>query len=787
MKRPLVVSVLAFMWGIILADVNISYAWGILSVLAGAFAILLFFNPAKATASRFILLAVPFLIAGFTLHSLNKVHYNAHLKWCEGQKSAVTGRVFDEPEPDGEKVRFTLEVHEIDTGQQVRKMDKTLIRATVYTDSDIAGLRYGARVRLYGEIKLPQGRRNLGGFDTKKYLAAKGISATMGVSLGSLTILPGKETSWLKQAGYQLRKAILHALHQCLPEKEASVSAGMLIGYTNDMPEEMEEDFRRAGISHVLAVSGANIVFLLLPLLWLLQHMGLNQRWSSAIAFPIMLLYVFSTGLEASIVRAAIMAGVALTGRLLWRKADIYCSLAASAIIILIKNTFLLFDIGFILSYGATLSLAVFGKPIMDRLPVHMPKGVKETLAGTMAAQLGVFPVIVYSFNTLSPVSILSNLLIVPMTGLITVLGAVTALLGNLFLPAGQLTGGIARLVIDAMLFITESISNLSWAELSIATPGLFIIILYYLVLLYVRAGYPRLPKDIGRSVLAGIMALCGILLIFMCIPDHSLKIYFADVGQGDCALIRTPEHTNIMIDGGGSINDEKGSYTGENIVVPLLYDLNMTEIDIMIATHGHADHIGGLRTVLEKIKVKRLVVADGPDPGMAELVEYAQSKGIPVDRVKEGALILQENGLILKALYPLEETWLMPQSAATSANEFSLVTRLDYGGFNALFTGDIGMETEKRIIKDGALLECDLLKVAHHGSKYSSDESFLSFADPKLAVISVGRNNYGHPGAEALSRLENQGATVYPTLERAGILVEVKKDENKMRITTVQ
>ncbi len=785
MKRPLVVAAIALVWGIILADVNIYHSWGLVSLTLSFIIFALIYRPVRGKTSLFVLLAVPFMIMGYTLHSINESFYDKGFTEFEGQKVTVEGILFDEPEQMDGKTRFTLEIRSINNQLSIPQRNHK-IQVNVYSDDPISGLKYGSVVSITGEIKIPTGRRNFGGFNTRKFLAARGISGTMGVSLKAIRIMEGQELSWLKNIGYKLRHSIIQTLDKCLPSEEASVLAGMLIGYTADMPEEMEEDFRRAGLSHVMAVSGANIAFLLAPLLLFLKKIGFNSRWSSAIAFPCMLFYVYATGMEASVVRAAIMAGVTLMGMLLWRKADIYCSMAVSIIIILTNNSFMLYDIGFILSFSATLSLVVFYKPIFERLPVKIPKPIRDTLASTIAAQIGVIPIIAYCFNTFSVISILSNLLIVPLTGLLTILGAFVVILGNIYLPIGQLIGFFTRIVADIILFITGSVAKIPWAEISLATPDFILVIIYYFILVYFRYCHPKLHKEVGRPLAATILALCGALILLTSIPNRALKIYFADVGQGDCALIRTPSGKNIIIDGGGSINDEKGSFSGERIVVPLLYNLNMTHIDLMIASHGHMDHIGGLQTVLDKVNVKSLFVANAPDVELKELTDKALYKGILVNYLKEGDILYEEEGLTLKALYPLEEEWLMPSGSTANANELSLVVRMDYGDFSVLFTGDIGFETEKRLLDDNADIYCDLLKVAHHGSKYSSDKTFLDKVSPKVAIISVGRNTYGHPSPEALDRFSAQGTNVFQTIENGGILVEAWEEEDKMRITTI-
>jgi len=785
MKRPLAVAAIALVWGIILADVNKIYIWGIISLILSLIIFILLYRPVREKSSVFVLLAVPFLISGYVLHNFNKNYYDNACKEWDGKSVSVNGTLNNEPEFENGRTRFVLNVESIDN-KPLDKNKKIKIQVSIYGNDLIDKLNYGSIVNIAGEIRIPPGRRNIGGFDSRKYLASRGISGTMSAQEKALTILGENRGSWLKKTGYKLRHNILNTLNRSMPEKESSILAGMLIGYTDKMPEEMEEDFRRAGLSHIMAVSGANIAFLLSPFLWVLKKAGFNPRWSSVLAFPAMLFYVLATGMEASVIRAAVMAGITLTGMLLWRKADVYCSLAASAIIMLIYNSFMLFDLGFILSFTATLSLVIFYKPVFSRIPEKLPKTIRDTLAGTIAAQLGVIPIIAYCFNTFSIISVFTNLLIVPLTGIITVLGAILVILGNIFLPAAGMLGVLLNFAVSFMLFLTGKMAAIPWAEINIATPNIILVLIYYFILLYMRFWHPKLANETAKPVFASIMVLCGVVILIISIPNKALQIYFADVGQGDCTIIRTPSGKNIILDGGGSINDAEGSYVGERIVVPLLYNLNMTDIDLMIASHGHMDHVGGLKTVIEKMNVKKLIVADANDIEMRYLTDYAAEKGIPVMYMKEDDILYEENGLTIKALYPLKDERLMPKESTTDANESSLVIRLDYGEFSALFTGDIGFMTERVLLEKHKEIRCDLLKVAHHGSKYSSDKNFIEAAKPNMSVISVGRNVYGHPSTETLERIAGQGSQIYQTIDNGGILVEVWEKETRMRVTTV-
>ncbi|NMA67194.1 MAG: DNA internalization-related competence protein ComEC/Rec2 [Clostridiaceae bacterium] len=782
MKRPLMISAIALIWGILLCDTNISQTWGIILLLLSLVCFILLYRPLRKTHSRFLLLAIPFLLAGYTMHSFNKAYYQDLFLPFTEKEVTIKGRIIDEPVLKKGRVRFTLKPDSIDSVPS----KKGLIQVSVYATRSVNKLDYGSLLEISGQIKVPQGKRNIGGFDYQKYLASRGISGVLNISEKSLMVLDGKETFWLKSAGYKFRKLILKGLEQCLPSDEASVLSGMIIGYTSEMPDEMEESFRKIGLSHILVVSGANLAFVIIPLIWFLKRIGFSPRCASAITIPFMILFVLATGMEISVLRAAVMAGIMLIGQVFWRKSDVYCSLAVASIIILFINTYMLFDLGFILSFSATLSLTIFYNTILKQIPELIPKTVRDTFSGTISAQLGVIPIIAYNFNTVSIASVFSNILVVPITGLLTVLGILISIIGNVLLPFGRIIGSFTAIIIRILLFMTKGLSSLSWAEIWIATPPLFLVILYYLFLMYLMFCHPKLPQNIARPLMSGVLIFIGTTIILANTPSRSLRLYFADVGHGDCILIRSPKGKNIIIDGGGSTNDGESSYTGEKIVVPLIYDLKMHKIDLMIATHGHADHINGLKSVMERVPVKNLVVSDTHDDGMKELIELARNKGTFVKRVKEDDIIFSEENLSMTVIYPLEEEYKMTGVKAAGTNEMSLVVRLDYDEFSALFTGDIGFNTEELIINDGVVVECDLLKVAHHGSKYSTSDNFLNHANPVLAVISSGKNIYGHPNPETLKRIENRGIRCFQTVNDGGIFVNVNKGGRKMLVTTV-
>ena len=229
MRRPLVISTIALICGIILADVSNSHSWGIISLAICLAIFLLLYKKLKIKSSKFVLLAIPLLICGYLLQSINRdYYYNACKQW-EGQSVTVIGTVFNEPEFIEGKTRFTIKINSVN-GHKVGSVRGIKLQVSIYDEDPVSNLKYGSIVCLSGEIKIPQGQRNIGGFDMQKFFASRKISGTMGMPIKSLRIEDGWQGSWLKNTGYKLRQGMISILDKSLPPKESSVIAGMLIG-----------------------------------------------------------------------------------------------------------------------------------------------------------------------------------------------------------------------------------------------------------------------------------------------------------------------------------------------------------------------------------------------------------------------------------------------------------------------------------------------------------------------------------------------------------------------------
>ena len=415
----------------------------------------------------------------------------------------------------------------------------------------------------------------------------------------------------------------------------------------------------------------------------------------------------------------------------------------------------------------------------------------------------------IYHFNTLSLTFVISNLLASPIMGILVILGFVTIIISFIFMPIAKLLSIVLNILLNLFLQIANITGNMPLSQIYIITPSLIYIILYYLcvfILIYYKEKKEIVIKSINNIQIKvkskinrevdvkidrkikekiklkkrKIVAIFIIIIIltnsiYKQIPTN-LKIHFIDVGQGDSMLIITPKQKNILIDGGGS-KDKESFDVGESTLMPYLLDRKINKLDYIMISHFDADHVGGILTILEKIKVDKVIISkQGEDSeNYQEFKRITKEKKIEVSVVKKGDNLVLENDLILKILWPKQE-----QIKENILNNNSIVAKLEYKTFSMLLTGDIEEIAEKEILeeyKNSDILKSIVLKVAHHGSKSSSMQSFLDKVKPKIALIGVGENNtFGHPNNGVLERLNKLRTKIYRTDKNGEIIITVNK-----------
>lgn len=624
-----------------------------------------------------------------------------------------------------------------------------------------------------GELELPTKQRNKGGFDYSKYLYSQNIYGSIYISnTNTIEIVEENKfhlISWIQDNIFKI-------LGQVLPKEELGILIGMLIGDTALISEDIEESFQKSGITHLLAVSGSNVAYIILATKTVFQKL-IGRNFANYVTIFMVILFVLISGASPSVVRAGIMANILILSEILSRAPDTYSTVATTAIFILLYNPFIICDIGFLLSFGGTLGILFLNQKITETMKNKFPKIsetsfgkiVFESLSVTLAAQLFLLPVMWYFFNQISIVSILTNLLVGPFTGIITILGLIVYFIGLISTSIAQVLSYSIYVLISFIIFISQLCSEIPYGTLQFPTPTILFILTYYLVL------YLIFSKNNNKGHLKFLVFILVIIQVFFKIfPSFYLEIHMIDVGQGDSMLIQTRHGKNILIDGGGS---ENSSYdVGEKVLVPYLLDNTNGIIDCMMISHFHEDHAEGCITVLKELKVKQIVI--GTQPIMTtlykEVLKLANEKKIPIITLVAGDCINIDE-VKFKVLFPKKEIEIQGD-----LNNNSMVIKMQYYETSLLLTGDIEDKTEKMILEEDNIkdmLDIDILKVGHHGSQTSSIEDFINKVTPKIALIGVGVNNkFGHPHEIILERLERVNCRIFRTDESGEITLKINK-----------
>jgi len=701
----------------------------------------------------------------------------ARFKEFENENVTVCGVISSQPSIKDIRISYIISVKEIIAGgSKIKTGGKVLFTTLLKDDGKI--YEYGREISVSGKLNLPAGRRNPGGFNYREYLAQSGISATIYARQENVEIGERRKTNVLVKLGHFLKNRIVSVINKSLPEQQAGLLNGMLIGSREGLTKEVQQVFSDSGLSHIMAVSGANVAFIVFPLLFLLRKLHIKQIIANITTIFVLVIFVFITDFEPSVLRAVIMAIVILTGQILRRESDVLTSIAFAALVLLLYNPYSLFNIGFQLSFAATISLVLFYRNIKSLFSTKfIPEGLTDALSVTLAAQIGVLPITVYYFNKFSLVSILSNLLVAPVIEAITILGSIMAIIGQVSILLSKLIGYVNCTFLSFVLFTSKITAKLPFAVIRTITPNILMIVLYYVAVWFFLWYKPQRNLKIELKYYVSVIVISiAVFCVPMLVPK-GLEVLFIDVGQGDSIFIRTNSGKTVLIDGGGS-SDVTSSYnTGDSVVIPFLLDYGVTKLDIVVGTHGHDDHIQGLIPVLKDFRVDNFIIPDCADKKeFDELLKVSELRAINVYSLKKGDKIKLDRKTYFYVLNPD----IAFNDKKQSLNNSSLVLKLHYKDVSMLFTGDIEKEIENKLVQDEENIGADILKAAHHGSDTSTTQDFLEIVSPKALVICVGKNNFGHPSQEVIERLEEKKIPVFRTDEHGAVIIK----SNGRRIT---
>ena len=665
--------------------------------------------------------------------------------------------------PIKEMVTITSDIQEkeykkVCTAKIVRNNKKILIN--IKMSQDIPSMKYGDSLYIEGEFKQPEEARNYKGYNYKQYLKTKKIIGT--VELEKVKILKSSNGSFI----HNIQKYIRDTINGTLTDEEGNLLLAILLGDKDKLSEDIQESFKTSNLSHMLAVSGAHVSYIILGLTYVLQNSIIGKKNEKIVCIIFLLFFMAITNFTPSVTRACIMAILTLFSSIIYRKSDVYTNISVAALITLIFNPYSLLDLGFQLSYGGTIGIIIFIKRIQEKKSnSKVINYIKQMALVSIYANIIIIPIMMYHFNTVSFTFIISNIMASPILGIIVITGFLFIIASITVKPLTRLIAIFIKPILSILIKISQICSKLPFSNILVVTPYMFNVISYYAIILYCIKSKKNNKCKIIICLLIVLILTNFIIYIF----PQKLRIFFIDVGQGDSTLIITPDKKTVLIDGGGSDSFD----VGEKVLLPYLLDRRILKIDYVLISHFDTDHCGGILTIMEKVKVKNIIISE-----QAEHSEnYERFKKLMIH--KKIRLIEVKKGDKIKIGRYSEFKILFPTSRLLSENPLnnnSIVAQFNYNNFKMLFTGDIEKLAEQQILKtEKAEIRADILKVAHHGSKTSSIPEFIKAVRPKIALIGVGKNNtFGHPNQQTIKNLENIKCRIYRTDLQGEIIIKI-------------
>ena len=761
MKRPLLIVTISYILGII---IGVYFKQSILLILLAGITGSAFWKIIKK--KKIIIIAICIVTCLLSFLQINNLNnkYNKMYK-LDDENIAITGIVCSQ-------------IKETDYKYSVNIKLENKLKLIVYIDKEEDGskLEYGNKISVIGTYKKPTEKRNYKGYDYMKYLKTKKICGSLMVD-SEVKLIETKNVNPIFAIINKLSLIFKQNLKKLLPEQEAELEQGILLGDTSDIESDIKDDFRECNLSHMLAVSGAHLSYLVLGINTVLSKKAFGIRRRKILSIIFILIFMVIVNMSPSVVRAGISTIIAIFATLIYRKQDTYTTISIALLLTLLNNPFAIFDVGLQLSYLATLSIIIFySKFTQKQFNNKVKKYLHESAMLTLSANILILPITIYEFNTIPINSIISNLLAGPLLGICIILGMFTVILSTVCFPVSKLIAFPLQIILKILIKIIELISKIPFGNYTVKTPWFIVVFLTYAIiatLIHNKKGITKILTMVTLIIFV-VMQVCAFINI-----DGKLKIYFIDVGQGDSMLVKTVNGKNILIDGGGSKNPDYD--IGEKILVPYLLDRRIKTLDYVIISHFDEDHATGVAQILGKIDVSSIILTRQLEENdiYRHILSIAKEKKIKLIYVKEGD-VLKIGGIKISIIHP--ENKLMINNPM---NNNSIVCKVEYNSFSMLLTGDIEMEAEELILRKNINLKADVLKVAHHGSKTSTTGEFLKAINPKVALIGVGKNNnFGHPSNEVIQRLKENGTRIYRTDENGEISITVNK---KGRIIKIQ
>ncbi len=670
-----------------------------------------------------------------------------------------------------EKMQLTLENCQIRTGDEEFSEDRLLAYVKDPTEYEV-----GSILSLSGTIYPIEEPTNPGQFNSRLYYAGKGISYTLYADQVSCI---GGQIEMLKEQLLKFQDRIGQIYETVLEPPEDGILKAMVLGDKTELDSDVQKLYQQNGISHVLAISGLHISLIGMGLYKILKRISGYRLPAAVPTMGLLMAYGWMTGGSQSSVRAIGMCFIAILADLVGRTYDMLTAMGVMLLVIAATNPLAVKQSAFLLSFGAVLGIAWFSPlwKLTERKNQKKWKW-KEGLQTSLAVLLMTFPVLLQFFSEYALYSTLLNLLVIPLMSVLMAAGILCGVVGLFSLRAARLPGLVCHVILWIYQKLGTLCLRLPGSVLTIGIPSRWKIVVYYLTLALVlfllyrekqRKKYWRRqePFRASRRILWWCRGSMVLVTLLLCVRyQRGMELCMLDVGQGDCVFWELPDGTTFLSDGGSTSVTDVGSYR----IAPFLKARGVRTIDYLLISHMDQDHISGLQELLEygSIQVRQALLPGLHMKDDAYLQMEALLENADVERIYLNSGDLAEQGE-----YSMRCLWPPSEGQTDDRNEMSLVMEVEYGAFRMLLTGDIDEQAERRLVASGQLESVDILKVAHHGSRYSSSSEFLQQVTPAVSLISCSATNrYGHPGQETLVRLQETDSAVRITKNCGAILL---------------
>ena len=732
------------------------------------------------------LIILSFFLTGLSLYSFaySEYHKNPLQKLPAEGYLDFKGKLLRLPERRPDRDILTIKVTEVEVQGKREKITGNLRLSVPHSTSEHPlELLAGDRLEFSATLVPEQSFRNLFPDFMPRYLLSQKIQARA-FSKSPLLVRKINEKNYSLPGFFSsLRRSLQKTIEKDFPGKdnfslspEGAILEALLLGEDGRLDPNTDLQFQKTGLYHLLAISGAHVAVVSFLIYSLLGLFIIRKRTIHLILLIALIFYGFLVEGQPSVFRAAIMTSVFLLGKLVYADTNLINTLSLSALILLFLNPFSLEDVGFQLTFLATMSLILFSRPLIKAFP-RLPFRLSEMAALSVAAVAGTMPVIVSNFNRVTFASLILNLPAVPLMGIIMGMGYIYLILNSFLAAAGHLLSLALNLLVKLFVWMTTWLEPFSSLSYRIPNPPLVVVLGFYLFLLF----FLLKSRFRGQKLLtaAGFLCFFFLLITYPFSPKNAdLRVTFMDVGQGEAIIVEFPQSRLMVIDAGGFIQSPFDP--GESLVSPYLWHRGYKKIDYLISTHLHPDHAGGLPALARNFRIKEYwFTEENPE----WLLDREIRKSLPAKAKKIRMRTGQEitcSGARIEVIYPDELAF----SRFKSANEVSAVLRIEFNQFSFLFPADITTPVEDYLLSvSPGKLKSTVLKIPHHGSRSSSSQPFLDAVSPEWAVISAGRNNvYGFPDPQVLSRLEAAGIRILRIDQEGAVQFQISDSSLKVR-----